>query len=48
MTFLTTFLEIFDWGTDINNVQIYKNECNGCAKFDNIPLHYSYSLIQNK
>jgi hypothetical protein len=30
MTFLTTFLEIFDWGTDIKNVQIYKNSCDDC------------------
>ena len=43
MTFLTTFLEMFDWATDINNVQIYRNECNGCAKFYNTTnINYTY------
>ena len=53
MTFLTAFLEMFDFATDVNNVQIYKKECNGCDRFDNIVgpryrkfyFHSQYSLI---
>ena len=28
--FFSTLLEIFDWGTDINNVKIYGADCMNC------------------
>ena len=30
-TFFTTLLEMFDWGTDINNIRIYGRDCNNCT-----------------
>ena len=46
MTILTTLLEMFDWATDINNVQIYKKECDGCAKFNDINYIYRKFYFQ--
>ena len=31
-TFFSTLLEIFDWGTDINNVRIYGRDCSTCNR----------------
>ena len=31
-TFFSTLLEIFDWGTDINNVKIYGADCINCNR----------------
>ena len=43
MTFLTTFLEMLDWATDINNVRIYKKDCNDCDRFGYI--RYGYGIV---
>ena len=43
-TFLSTLLEIFDWGTDINNIKIYGADCMKCTSIGNGSLESKSAL----